>query len=134
MRCARTALLLAPGEEWPFSIEITAQDMASFLLHPDATVTERESVPVELSDVLVVDSGTGYLWISGTATNRNAVAIKNLTVSGVLLDAGGQIVSLGSTYVLQEEILPGGSVPFMLYVSKEPYVDYELYAQTERNW
>jgi LysM repeat protein len=128
------ALLLAPGEEWPFSVEITAQDMASFLLHPDAVATERESAPVVLSGVQVVDEGTGYLRISGTATNANAFAIKNVTATGVLLDANGQIVSLGSTYVLDEDIAPGESVRFDVRVAKEPYVGYELYAQAERDW
>ena len=41
--------------------------------------------------------------ISGTATNGNPFQAKNVTVSGVLLDAAGQIVSLGSTYVLGED-------------------------------
>ena len=128
------SLLLAPGEEWPFSVEITAQDMASFLIHPDASATERQSLPVELSDVKVTTDSTGYLRIAGTATNVNDVAVKNVTVSAVLLDANGQIVSLGSTYVLQEDIEPGASVSFDLRVTKEPYVSYQLYAQAERDW
>ena len=128
------ALLLAPGEEWPFSVAITAQDMASFLIHPDASATERQSLPVELSDVKVTTDSTGYLRIAGTATNVNDVAVKNVTVSAVLLDANGQIVSLGSTYVLQEDIEPGASVSFDLRVTKEPYVSYQLYAQAERDW
>jgi LysM repeat protein len=128
------ALLLAPGEEWPFSIEITAQDMASFLLHPDAVATERESAPVVLSGVQVVGDGTGYLRVSGTATNGSAFAVKNVTVSGVLLDASGQIVSLGSTYVIQEDIAPGESVRFEVRVAKEAYASYALYAQAERDW
>ena len=128
------ALLLAPGEEWPFRIEITAQDMASFLLHPDAVATERESDPVELSDVQVIDEGMGYLRIRGTATNVNAFEIKNVTVSAVLRDASGEIVSLGSTYVIQEEIAPGESVRFDVRVAKQAFVSYELYAQAEQDW
>lgn len=128
------ALLLAPGEEWPFSVAITAQDMASFVLHPDAVATERESAPVALSGVQVVDDGTGYLRISGTAANANAFAIKNVTVSGVLLDASRQIVSLGSTYVIKEDIAPGESVRFDVRVAKQAYLSYELYAQAERDW
>jgi hypothetical protein len=127
-------LLLAPGEEWPFSVEITAQDMASFVIHPDAVATGRESAPVALSDIVLVDEGTGYLRISGTATNHNAFVVQNVTVSGVLLDVNGQIVSLGSTYVLQDHIESGESVAFEVRVEKEPYADYQLYAQAERDW
>lgn len=128
------ALLLAPGEEWPFRVEITAQDMASFVLHPDAAATERESAPVDLSGVQVVDEGTGYLRISGMAANANAFEIKNVTVSAALLDASGQIVSLGSTYVIKEDVASGESVRFDVRVAKEAYAGYELYAQAERDW
>ena len=68
--------------------------------------TGRASAPVELSGVQLVDQGTGYLQIRGTATNSNPFEVKNVTVSGVLLDASGQIVSLGSTYALQQDIAP----------------------------
>ncbi len=128
------AFLLAPGEEWPFSVQITAQDMASFLIHPDAAPSGRESAPVVLSDVQVVDQGTGYLQIIGAATNVNPFEVKNVTVSSVLMDASGQIVSLGSTYVLQQDIAPSASVRFDMRVGKTPYVDYQLYAQAERDW
>ena len=106
----------------------------SFLIHPDAVATGRESAPVELSGVQVVDEGTDYLRISGTATNPNPFKVQNVTVSGVLLDASGQIVSLGSTYVLEEDIESGEEVPFELRVGMEPYASYELYAQAERDW
>lgn len=127
-------LLLAPGEECPFHIEITAQNMASFLIHPDALPTERVSAPVGLSDIRLVDEGTGYLRISGMATNGNPFKVANVTVSGVLLDESGQIVSLGSTYVLQEDIEPGASVRFDVRLDKEAYVGYRLYAQAELDW
>jgi LysM repeat protein len=128
------ALLLAPGEAWPFRVSITAQDMASFLIHPDAAATERESVPVEWNEVRLVNEGTAYVRISGTATNANAFKVKNVTATGVLLDGNGQIVSLGSVYVLQEGIEPGDSVQFDIRVEKEPYATYQLYAQAERDW
>lgn len=125
------SLLLAPGEEWPFTVEITAQNMASFLIHPDAVATERQSVPVELSDVRLVDEGTGYLRITGTASNGNSFAVQNVTVSGVLLDEGGQIVGMGSTYVLEEDIASGESVRFDLRVQESAFASYRLYAQAE---
>ena len=124
-------LLLAPGEECPFSIEITAQDMASFLIHPDATRTERASAPVELSGVRVSRDGTAYVRITGTATNPNPFVVKDVTVVGTLIDGGGQIVSVGSTYVLGESIQPGASVPFDVRVRAEPYARYQLYAQAQ---
>ena len=96
--------------------------------------TGRESAPVVLSNVQLVDQGTGYLRISGTATNGNAFEVKNVTVSGVLLDANGQMLSVGSVYVLQEDIAPGASVDFDVRVAKEAYASYELYAQAERDW
>jgi LysM repeat protein len=127
-------LLLAPGEECPFSVEITAQDMASFVIHPNAVATERESTPVALGSLRLDDQGPGYLRITGTATNDSPFKAKNVTVAGVLLDANGEIVRLGSTYVLQEDIEPGQSVPFDLRIEKAPYVRYQLYAQAERDW
>ena len=128
------ALLLAPGEEWPFSVRITAQDMASFLIHPDAAPTERVSMPVRLGGLWLRNDGTGYVRITGTATNENAFKVKNVTLSGVLIDGSGQIVSLGSTYVLQEDVAPGESVRFDLRIARAPYVRYQLYAQAERDW
>ena len=115
-------------------IEITAQDMASFLIHPDGTPTDRVSAPVELSNVRLADEGIGFYRISGTATNGNTFKVKNVTVSGVLLDVSGQIVSIGSTYVLQEDIAPGEAVRFEVRIEKEDYVDIQLYAQAERDW
>jgi hypothetical protein len=111
-----------------------AQDMASFVIHPDALATERESAPIELSGVRVVEDGTGYVRLGGTATNGNPFKVKNVTVVGVLMDARGEIVSMGSTYVIQEDIEPGGSVSFDVRIEKEPYARYQLYAQAERDW
>ena len=127
-------LLLAPGEECPFSVQITAQNMASFLIHADAVPTTRESAAVELSKVQISTDSTGYVRITGTATNTNAFKTKNVTVAGTLLDANEQILSVGSTYVLQEDIEPGASVTFDLRIAKEAFSSYRLYAQTERDW
>jgi LysM repeat protein len=128
------APLLAPGESWPFSIAITGQDMTSFLIHADATPTRQQSVPVSLGDVVARDDGTGYVRITGTATNDSPYNVKGVTVSGVLLDEGGHIVSVGSTYGLESGIQPGASVSFDLRVLKEAYASYQLYAQAERDW
>jgi hypothetical protein len=128
------ALLLAPGEVWPFSIEITAQNVASFLIHPDAAPTGRQSVGIELSDVEIAQDSTNFVRITGTATNASAYKAKNVTVTGALLDANGQIVSIGSTYTLQDDIEPGALVGFDLRIEKEPFTSYQLYAQAERDW
>jgi LysM repeat protein len=126
-------LLLAPGEVCPFLVEITAQDMASFSIHPNAIPTERKSTQLEPGGVRVVEDGTGYVRISGTATNSSSFKVKNVTVAAVLLDAKDEIVSLGATYVLQENIEPGASVSFDLRINKKPYTRYRLYAQAEQD-
>lgn len=127
-------LLLAPGETCPFSLEITAQDMASFLVHPDAAPTGRESAPVSLSDLNMARDPSDYVRITGTATNANPFKVKNVITCGVLLDSSGKIVSMGSSYVLQEDIQPGASVQFDLRVPYKPYAEYQLYTQAERDW
>ena len=128
------ALLLAPGEAWPFSIEITAQNMASFLIHPDAVSTERQSTEVQVSNLRLTRDRTDYVRITGSATNASEVKAKNVIVGGVLLNSSGQIVSVGSTYVLQEDILPGETTRFDLRIEYEPFATYRLYAQAERDW
>jgi hypothetical protein len=127
-------LLLAPGETCPFSVEITAQDMASFLVHPDAAPTGRESAPVTLSNLNMARDPSDYVRITGTATNANPFKVKNVITCGVLLDSSGEIVSMGSSYVLQEDIQPGASVQFDLRVPSKPYAEYQLYTQAERDW
>jgi len=127
--------LLAPGAECPFSLEIYPRDYVAYHLHPEGAAIEyREPAAVELSGVQVVDAGSNTVRIVGTATNANSFAVKNVIVSGVLLDAGGQMVSIGSTFGLEEDIAPGVSVLFGVRVAKEPYVRYRLYAQAERDW
>jgi hypothetical protein len=127
-------LLLAPGQDCPFDVEITAQNMASFLVHPDAAPTDRESAPVALSNVKVVNDETRFVRITGLATNNNPFEVKNVIVSGVLLDASGHMVSLGSTFVLETDIGPGQTVDFDLRITYAPFVQHRLYAQAEREW
>jgi len=123
--------LLGPGEACPFTAEIAAQDMASFLVHPDAKIAEwHESVPVTLSDLKAADTGTGYVRITGTATNPNSYAIKNVNLSGMLLDTGGQMVSLGNGLVTHLEA--GASTAFEVYVPKEAYASFQVTALAEQ--
>ena len=127
-------LLLAPGEACPFVAEITAQNMAAFLVHPDASPTGRASAPVTLSDVTLSYDGSNIVRLSGLAGNPNPFVIKNVIVSGVLLDDAGQIVRAGAAYVLQDDIGAGESVRFDVRVRREDFVTYRLYAQAEREW
>jgi len=127
-------LLLAPGEICPFSVEITVQNMSSFRLYAEAAPTERESAPVALSNVQTSQDLTDYVRIQGTATNTNAFAVKNVVVSGALIDASGQMTSVGSAIVPKEGIAPGESVTFDLRIRRDAFVDYQLYAQAERDW
>jgi hypothetical protein len=127
-------LLLNPGEVCPFSIEIAARRLRSFLLHPEGRPTGTESAPVALGNLSLSYTGADSVRVTGTATNQNPFKIKNVVVAGVLIDASGQIVSLGSTYVLEEDIMPNAWVRFDLRIERVPFYRYRLYAQSERDW
>lgn len=123
--------LLGPGEACPFTAEIAAQDMASFLVHPDAEIAEwREPVAVTLSDIKAADTGAGYVRLTGAATNPHPYAIKNVTFAGMLLDANGQMVSLGNGLVTRIEA--GAAAPFEVYVPKEAYASFQVTARAEQ--
>ncbi|HOT90148.1 MAG TPA: hypothetical protein PLJ78_02185 [Anaerolineae bacterium] len=124
--------LLGPGESCPFTAEIAGQDMASFLVHPDAEVAEwHEAVSVTLRDIKVADTGTNYLRINGVATNPNPYPIKNIVISGLLLDDHGQMVSMGTGAV--PSIVAGGSASFEIYIEKKAYASYQLHARAEQD-
>lgn len=126
-------LLLGPGEECPFYVELAARRLLSFQLHPNGRPSERRSAPVALSN-LGLSYGSDSVRITGKATNVNEFKAKNVVVAGVLLDASGHIVSLGSTYVLEEDISPNGAVWFDMRIALVPFYRYRLYAQAERDW
>jgi hypothetical protein len=124
-------LVLAPGQTCPFTAQIAALDMASFHVHPDAVLLEwHEAATAELLNISIHENHTGYLRISGTLHNANAYAIKNLMVTGVLLDSQGQWVSSGSTTIL-ESIESQTEVLFDVWLENVTYVDYELYVNAE---
>ncbi len=124
-------MLLAPGEACPFTAEIAAYDMASFLVHADAVVAQwREPAPVYVQSSTLIDQGSNVR-ITGTIVNPNTYAIKNVVVSAVLLDADGRITSMGSSYVVQS-IAPGAEVAFTAMAPvREAYVAYEFLVQAE---
>lgn len=132
-------LLLTPGQECPFIVEITAQEMASVLIHPDASATERQSVPLEASGLRLARDGTRYVTLSGQVVNAHPFPVRNVALSCVLLDAAGEIVSLGSAYVVGEGIEPGQAVDFEIriqdsaYRVQTPFASYRVYAQAERD-
>jgi len=127
-------ILLGPGEQSPFSIEIAARRVISFLAHPNGRTTDRRSAPVVLRDLNLFYAGGDSVRITGLAVNGNEFKIKNVVVAGVLEDASGQDVSLGSTFLLEEDIGPGSGVRFDLRIKYAPFVRYQLYAQAERDW
>jgi hypothetical protein len=126
--------LLAPGESCPFIVETSMRRPVSVHLHPEGRRTGRESAPMALSGVRVTTDGLYSTRITGVATSEQPFKLKNPVVIGVLLDASGQMVSLGYTYVTVEDIEPGASVPFDLRVQNKPYTSYRMYVQAERDW
>ncbi|HQE91387.1 MAG TPA: FxLYD domain-containing protein [Anaerolineae bacterium] len=124
--------VLGPGESCPFTAEIAGQNMASFLVHPDAQIAEwHEAVAVTLSDTKIEDTGTNYVRISGTATNPNPYPLKNIVISGLLVDANGQMVSMGTGVVTS--LAAGASAPFEVYVENKAHVSYQLHALAEQD-
>jgi hypothetical protein len=133
-------LSLGPGQECPFIVEIAAQDMASFLIHPDASVTERSSVSLPVGSLSLVRDGSQYVRIVGQVRNDQSSKVKNVVLSGVLLDAQGEIVSLGSAVLaVAEGVEPGESVDFEIRIHDSTYrvetsfVNYQVYVQAERD-
>ncbi len=132
MEAQISCAVLGSGESCPFVAELAGQPMSAFLVHPDAKVAKwHEPVGVALSDTKIADTGTNYVRISGAATNSNAYAIKNVVISALLLDAGGQTVSMGTGVVTYLEA--GASARFEVYVAKKAYATYQLHARAEQS-
>jgi hypothetical protein len=126
-------LFLEPGAECPFSLETYPGDYVAYRLHPEGRAVEyRQPASLVLSDLNLTDDGIGNLRVTGKAINRNEFAVENAIVAGMLIDANGHIVSLGSTFV-RGDIVPGVAVAFDLRIKHEPYAHYQLYVQAVRN-
>jgi hypothetical protein len=134
LRANCPCILLAPDEECPFAIETAVRRPVSFLLHPEGRTTGRESATVELVEVQVEDDGWGSIRFTGRAVNPHPFKIKDIVVIGTLIDAEGRMVQMGSTWVLREDIAPGGGAPFDFRVERAPSDAYDLYARAERDW
>jgi hypothetical protein len=126
--------LLAPGESVPWEIQIAARRVQSFLLQPEGRPSPTEAAEVVLSGLSLNYSGVDSVRVTGYATNKNEYMVKNVAIAGVLLDQHRQIVSVGSTFVLEENIQPNASVRFDLRIDSVPFTRYWLYAQAERDW
>lgn len=125
--------LLAPGATCPFSLEIYPRDYVSYHLHPDASPVEyRQPVPLHLRNVRVRSDGVGHVRITGTVSNENPFAVRDANIAGTLIDAHGQIASVGWTLV-PGEIAPGASVDFDLRIDHAHYARYELHAEATQN-
>jgi hypothetical protein len=125
--------LLEPGAQCPFSLQIYPAEYVSYLLHPEGTpVAYRQPVSLALSDVRVSNNGLGYVRVTGTATNANPFTVRDANVAVTLLDADGQIVSVGSI-LLPGELPPGASVDFDLRIEYAPYVTYQLLVQATQS-
>ena len=122
-------MFLEPGAECPFSLEINPQKFVSYLLGVTGRpVEDRRPAAVVLSGVGVSYDGIGNARITGAVVNRNGFPVKEVTIAGALVDASGEIVSVGATLVLGE-VAPGASTSFDLRVEYRPYSHYQLYAQ-----
>ncbi|MBN1876532.1 MAG: hypothetical protein JXA33_20070 [Anaerolineae bacterium] len=124
-------LILRPGQECPFILEVTSRNLRSVFFHPEAYSTERVS---SFTDVTVTGSyvdAIGYVHLVGNVQNPNPFSIMNTTVNGVLRDANGAIVSMG-TYMILETIPGYGSAAFDISIKHAPYSSYEVYAQAEQ--
>jgi hypothetical protein len=119
---------LEPGATCPFSLKTYPDDYVSYRLHAEGRPAEqREPASLALRVSNLSTDGIGNVRITGTATNANPFDVTNVTVAGVLTDAGGALTSLGST-LLPGDLAPGETAPFDLRIEFEPYVTYRVYA------
>jgi len=128
-----TCSLLAPDAECPFSFEIYAREYEAYHLHPKgAPVEYHQPASLTLSGLNVYHDHFGYVHITGTATNGNAFAVRDAYISGMLIDAGGHIASVGMT-LSPGNIAAGAGVTFDLRIEQAPHVRYEVQAQATQN-
>jgi hypothetical protein len=128
-----TCSLLAPGEACPFSLEIYPRDYTAYHLHPKGAPVEYHlPASLALSGLSVHNDNSGYVHITGTATNSNPFAVRDAYIFGMLIDDEGHIASVGMT-VAPGQITPGASVAFDLRIERAPYVRYEVQAQATQN-
>lgn len=120
--------ILEPGESCPWLLEATDKGITQVMLHPDGHPVERHTVPVEVRGVRHYQDALGYVHITGTVYNPNPVTVRDVTITGVLIDGAGEIVETGVDLLVQP-IEAGASAPFEVLVRYASYVRYELFVQ-----
>lgn len=120
--------ILQPGESCPFMLEAIDKNITQVMLHPDGHPTTRTTVPVELRGVSRYQDSLGYVHITGTVANTNQVPVRDVTITGVLLDGNGEIVDTGVALLVQV-IEAGQSAPFDVMIHYAPYTQYQLFVQ-----
>ena len=125
-----SCLLIAPGDECPFVIEALSKDLVSVMLHPEGYPTSRGAAPLTFSVSGRYQDVVGYVHITGQVRNPNPFAVKNVTVTGALLNAQGEIVSTGMT-ILVDSVASNGAAAFDVTIKYTPYTNYRLYIQGE---
>lgn len=123
-------LLLAPGDECPFIVEATSKNLVAVMLHPEGAPTSRAAAPLTFTVTGRYQDAIGYVHLVGRVRNANPFAVKNVTVNGALLNAQGEIVSVGMT-ILVDSIAANGSATFDVAIKYAPYATYRLYVQGE---
>jgi hypothetical protein len=124
---------LEPGAECPFSLQMYARPYVAYRLHANGTpVVYRRPAPIAISALSVFRDGVGNVRIQCTATNENPFTVRNPSVAGALIDADGDVVSVGS-YMVLGEVAPGASVSFDVRVEYQPYATYRLYVHATQD-
>ncbi len=120
--------VLEPGESCPFLLEAIDKGITQVMLHPDGHPTERRTVPVETRGVSSYRDTLGYVHITGSVFNPNPVAVRDVTVTGALIDDRGEIVSTGVALLVQT-IEAGASASFDVLIRHAPYTRTQLFVQ-----
>jgi hypothetical protein len=110
-----------------------ARPYVAYRLHANGTpVVYRRPAPLEVGALSVFRDGIGNVRVTGMATNGNAFTVRDPKFAVALIDAGGDVVSVGSAIVIGE-ISPGASVQFDVRVEYQPYARYDLYVQATQD-
>jgi hypothetical protein len=121
--------ILGPGGACPFTVEAIDKSLAEVMLHPEGyPSTRRQPIPAEARGVGLYTDALGHLHIAGSLYNPNSVAIQDASISGVLRDAQGEIVSVGTAVVIGP-LAPNASDRFDILLQYAPYATYQLYIQ-----
>ena len=124
---------LEPGAKCPFSLQMYTRPYVAYRLHANGTpVVYRRPASLGISGLSVFRDGIGNVRVKGTATNGNAFTVRDPKFAVALIDADGDVVSVGYAIVLGE-IAPGASVQFDVRIEYQPYARYELYVQATQD-